>query len=251
MSVFRKLFFIAVIAGALAGGLSALLHQVGAVPLILEAEMFEESSAAHGHPGQPHEAVNHEALVSHPEESAGGHVHDPHAWQPENGLERNSFTCAMDVLTGIAFALLLVGAYALSREENITWRKGLFWGLAGFAVFTLAPGLGLPPELPGSAAAPVLDRQMWWAMTALLTAGGLAIFAFHRKPLWMVAAVIMILLPHGIGAPHLAEHHSSAPHELVQQFIAMAMGTQLLFWLCLGAVTGYLYRRMCSSPRFL
>ena len=26
------------------------------------------------------------------------------------------------------------------------WRQGLFWGLAGFAVFTLAPGLGLPPS---------------------------------------------------------------------------------------------------------
>ena len=38
------------------------------------------------------------------------------------------------------------------------WRAGLLWGFAGFAVFTLAPGLGLPPELPAMPAAELLPR---------------------------------------------------------------------------------------------
>src|SRR3974390_3265881 len=45
---------------------------------------------------------------------------------------------------------------------HLSWHEGLMWGLAGFAVFTLAPGLGLPPELPGVPAAPLLSRQLWW-----------------------------------------------------------------------------------------
>ena len=44
------------------------------------------------------------------------------------------------------------------------------WGLAGFAVFTIAPGLGLPPELPGVPAAPLLSRQIWWVTAVLATA---------------------------------------------------------------------------------
>jgi adenosylcobinamide kinase/adenosylcobinamide-phosphate guanylyltransferase len=50
----------------------------------------------------------------------------------------------------------------------------MFWGLAGFAVFTLAPGLGLPPELPAMPAADLLARQVWWIGTAAATAIGLA-----------------------------------------------------------------------------
>src|SRR3546814_13405119 len=39
------------------------------------------------------------------------------------------------------------------------WRQGLLCGLVGFAVFTLAPGLGLRPEIPGTEAAPLADRD--------------------------------------------------------------------------------------------
>ena len=71
---------------------------------------------------------------------------------------------------GIGFALLLVSAYAFSGA-SVDWRRGLYWGLAAFATFTLAPGLGLPPEVPGTSAAPLLDRQIWWVATAVATGG--------------------------------------------------------------------------------
>ena len=49
---------------------------------------------------------------------------------------------------------------------SLSWRQGLFWGFAGFAVFTLAPGLGLPPELP--AMPPPISRRGRSGGSALL-----------------------------------------------------------------------------------
>ena len=61
-------------------------------------------------------------------------------------------TAAANLVTAIGFGLLLVAASEFAG--GITgWRQGLVWGLAGFAIFTLAPGLGLPPELPAMPAA--------------------------------------------------------------------------------------------------
>ena len=58
--------------------------------------------------------------------------------------------------------------------------------MAGFAVFMLAPSLGLPPELPGMPAAELGPRQVWWLLTAAATAAGLALLAFRRTPVWAV-----------------------------------------------------------------
>ena len=59
-----------------------------------------------------------------------------------------------DVLSANGYGLLLASAFALQGRE-VTWRAGLWWGLAGFAAFTLTPGLGIPPEVPGRQAAPI------------------------------------------------------------------------------------------------
>ena len=103
-------------------------------------------------------------------------------WEPEEGLQRNAFTVAANILTAIGFALLLTGVYAI-RGRQVMWREGLLWGLAGFVVFTAAPGLGLPPELPGMAVAELTARQTWWIATAAATAGGLCLLAF-RPAAW-------------------------------------------------------------------
>jgi cobalt transporter subunit CbtA len=85
--------------------------------------------------------------------------------------------------TGIGFALLLVVVSELAGGIA-NWRQGAFWGLAGFAVFTLAPGLGLPPELPAMPAADLVSRQVWWIGTVLATAAGLALIAFRGTVGW-------------------------------------------------------------------
>lgn len=228
MQAFRRLFLVALLAGALTGGLSHLAHQVGTVPVILAAETFESTPApAHAH--------DHAAATP-------AHSHDAEAWAPEDGAERTLYTLLADVLTGIAYALILTAAFAL-RGGPVGWRQGLFWGLAGFATFTLAPGLGLPPELPGTEAAPLLARQGWWAATALLTGGGLAVLAFARHAGWALLAVAMIALPHLVGAPQPLEHAAAAPEDLTRRFVVAVTVTSFLFWAVLGGSAGWLYAR--------
>src|SRR5437870_316454 len=109
---------------------------------------------------------------------------------------------------------------------------------------------GLPPEIPGTEAAPLLARQIWWLATAAATAAALALLAFARRPVWIVLAVIVIVAPHVFGAPQPADHASAAPAALARQFVVAATVTSFLFWLVLGAASGYFYRRFVPRPGY-
>jgi cobalt transporter subunit CbtA len=228
MAVFRRLLLAALCAGLLSGVLAAAAHQFGTVPLILQAESYEHPSPQAGQTGQAHE---HAAAAE---------------WEPENGFERTAYTLAADLLTGIGFALLLAAGLAL-RGGDAGWHDGLFWGLAGFAAFTLAPGIGLPPELPGSEAGPLLARQLWWAATVGATAAGLALLTFTRAAGYALLGAALIVLPHAYGTPQLPVHDSmhtgTAPEALTHQFAVAATLVSFVFWCALGASTGYFYRR--------
>ena len=115
-----------------------------------------------------------------------------------------------NIVSGIGFALILVAVSEFAGGIG-SWRQGLFWGLAGFAVFTLAPGLGLPPELPAMPAADLFPRQVWWTATAVATAAGLALIAFRRSPLFAIVGVALIVAPHIVGAPQPAELRDADP----------------------------------------
>ena len=137
-----------------------------------------------------------------------------------------------------------------SSSGVASWREGLFWGLAGFATFTLAPCLGLPPELPGSEAAPLLQRQLWWLAAAGSTGIGLALLAFTERAGWALLAAVLLVLPHIYGAPEPHGHAASAPPEvLTRQFVVAVTVISLLFWLSLGAASGYFYRRFDAQIR--
>ncbi|HEX6957039.1 MAG TPA: CbtA family protein [Ferrovibrio sp.] len=235
MALFRRIFWVAALGGLLAGLIATTIHQFGTVPLILQAEVYETAAAAAPHQHAADQPAHEHATLS-------DHHHDTEAWEPEDGLERTGYTALADVLTGIGFALLLVCAYVLSGRE-IGWRQGLLWGLAGFAVFTLAPGLGLKPELPGTMAAPLLERQIWWFVTVAATAAGLAMLVFGRRPWLAAVAVALLVLPHLYGAPQPEIEHSAAPALLREQFIQQAFAANLLFWAALGVLTGYFYQR--------
>ena len=129
------------------------------------------------------------------------------------------------------------------RGGEVTWREGLFWGLAGFAAFTIAPGLGLPPQVPGTEIAPLFERQVWWLVTAVSTGGALALFSFTRRVPWAILAAILIVLPHLYGAPQAMDHNAGAPESLARQFVVAVTTVSFLFWLILGASTGYFLRR--------
>jgi cobalt transporter subunit CbtA len=233
MPIFRTIVFVAALAGLVAGIFVTAAHHFGTAAIIAKAEVFEKAADA----AAPMTATDM-AGMSH----ADGGV----AWEPHDGLERTSFTVLADVLTGIGFALLLASAFALSGRE-VDWRKGLYWGLAGFATFTLAPGLGLPPEVPGTASAPLLDRQIWWVATAVATGAGLAMLFLTKRAAWVLAGVALLVLPHIFGAPQPAEYKSAAPESLAHQFLVAAVITSLLFWVVLGSLTGFLYKRFQTT----
>ncbi len=70
------------------------------------------------------------------------HSHE-NEWEPEEGFQRNAFTVGANILTAIGFCAAARRQFIRSGA-GVTWREGLLWGLAGFVVFTAAPGLGLP-----------------------------------------------------------------------------------------------------------
>src|ERR1041385_4548099 len=114
-----------------------------------------------------------EAFETHEHAAADAHDHDSE-WKPEEGWERNLFTAAGTILTGIGFAALLVSTLTISGY-SLNFRHGLLWGLAGFVCFTVAPSIGLPPEPPGVPVADLRTRQLWWLFTAAATATGIAL----------------------------------------------------------------------------
>jgi cobalt transporter subunit CbtA len=247
MGTFRSIVFSSVIAGFVVGVIVTLIQQFGTVPLILKAEVFEkaaeaqrnapaaaETAASHGHSDHEHsgqERADHEHA---------DHGHGAAAWEPSDGLERNAYTGAANVLTAIGFALVLAGFFSVRSGvtgESVSWHEGLMWGLAGFAVFTIAPGLGLPPELPGVPAAPLLSRQIWWVVAALATAAGLALIVFRRSVPAAMAGLLLIMLPHFIGAPELEHVETNVPSSLSHQFVVAVTLTSLVFWSMLGGLT--------------
>lgn len=255
MSTFRSIVFASVIAGFVVGLIVTVVQQFGTVPLILKAEVFEKAAEAHQHDAaaslQPaaagHDHADHDHTARHHgDHGAGDHDHGAGAWAPRDGFERNAYTAAVNILTAIGFALLLAGFFAVrsgATGASVSWHEGLLWGLAGFAVFTLAPGLGLPPELPGVPAAPLLSRQIWWLAAVLATAGGLALIAFRRSVPAAIAGVILLTLPHLIGAPELANIKTNVPSSLSHQFVTAVTVTSLVFWTLLGGLTSAAFAR--------
>jgi cobalt transporter subunit CbtA len=247
MTLFRNVVFVAAIAGLLAGiGMTA-MQAFATVPLILKAETFEKTAGTEAHDQgiAPANAVGGtEASV------AQAHEHETEAWAPADGFERFAYTAAANIVTAIGFALILV-AISEAFGGIANWRQGLFWGFAGFAVFTLAPGLGLPPELPAMPTADLVARQVWWIGTVTATAAGLALIAFRSSIPLAVLGVALIVAPHVIGAPQPASHESPIPEELHHQFVVAATVTNLVFWVVLGGIAGIVRGRFLGSEHRL
>jgi cobalt transporter subunit CbtA len=247
MGTFRSIVFASVISGFIVGVVVTVLQQFGTVPLILKAEVFEKAAEAHL-ASEPHQASgSHQtspAAATGHDHAGHEHEHAAEAWEPKDGFERNAYTAAANVLTAVGFALLLAGFFAVqsgTTGESVSWHQGLMWGLAGFAVFTIAPGLGLPPELPGVPAAPLLSRQIWWVIAALGTAAGLGLIFFRRSAPAAVAGLVLVMLPHLIGAPELEHVETNVPTSLSHQFVVAVTLTSLVFWSMLGGLTSTIF----------
>ena len=197
----------AVVGDIAAGILTAILQQVFLIPMILRAEALELGGAEHVH----------------------------------HGLDRVVNTALFDCLGAFGFALLLATACAWRGARS--WKQGLVWGIAGYASFALAPALGLAPELPGVESAALVARQIWWVGTALATAAGIASIAFAPARSIRMLGVLILALPHIIGAPG-GQGIASVGDGPARSFALASLAVSFVMWITIGIVTVVVMKRL-------
>jgi len=212
---------VAIAAGVIAGAFVTAAQSFKVIPLIYQAETYENVS--------PEKAVTPAANAD---------------WAPQAGFERVAFTLLANVLNGVGFGFLLT-AVIVFAGLGISWTTGILWGMGGFLAFSFIPAIGLPPEMPGMVAADIVDRQVWWIAAVACALIGMGLLAFGKGAALKTLGVVIIAIPQVVGAPHvnLAEVSSSVPAELAAQYVVATLLTTSLFWLVLGASVGGLLHR--------
>ncbi len=221
--MFSRILTSALFAGAAAGLIAALLQLVFVQPVLLHAELYESGQLVHFGG----------AAVSSAQDIPG--------FQPL----RDGLSILFNMLTYTGFAFVLVAAMSLAerRGHQITSRSGLFWGLAGFVAFHFAPGFSLPPEVPGVAAADVAQRQVWWIATITAAAIAMWLIAYGRNWTAWGAAIVLLVMPHLIGAPEPEAFAGPVPPELGALFATRAFGVAIAGWIALGSFATYFWQR--------
>ncbi|WP_421695191.1 CbtA family protein [Aestuariivirga sp.] len=230
------------LAGIAAGFVMGVIQHVRLTPLILEAESFERASDVHSHD----QAAPAAGAATTAPEAGHDHDHGDEGWTPENGWQRTLATTTASAMAGAGFAAILA-AVSLLTGLTISRRTGLVWGLCGFLAATLAPAAGLAPELPGMAAADLLSRQVWWVGTIAATAAGIYLLATQTRLWAIVAAAVIILAPHVIGAPVAPHAESLVPPELVARFVANSIAANAVFWCVIGLFLGIVLDRTAKD----
>lgn len=255
----------ALVAGCAAWLLAALLHFAFVQKYILLGEEYETGAAVHYAGVAP--ATEAAATDSHDEATAEeGHTHDAttqeghshdgaeaghsHGGGDDSAFTRNLWTTVFFGLVYVAYALILVAGFGLARVygKTITAREGLLWGVAGFAAFQLAPAMGLAPELPGTLAADLGERQVWWWGTVAATAAALGLLGYGRSLVTAAIAVVLLAAPHVIGAPELEGFSGVAPPEVSAAFAARVLGVGLAVWALMGWVAGFVWAKGADTP---
>ena len=223
--MFAKIFYTSCVVGLVCGLLLTAMQSVSVIPIIQEAETYESQGSA--------------ATVAQPH--AQTHSHDSDAWAPDDGIERTIWTSVSNVATSIGFALLLLGLFSWRNKAG--FKHGLLWGAVGFAVFFGSPSLGLAPEIPGTFAADLENRQIWWLATVVATAIGLGLALLAPKPGLKILGAGLLLVPHLVGAPHPDVAGGLAPQALSEQFVWTATITNAVYWLLLGVCSAIAFDR--------
>lgn len=250
MRLFNRLIWAALVVALAVGTLQTALHQLWAVPLLLEAERFEEQKVVAAPP------------AAHTHNEAHAHAHDEEAWAPADGVERTFWTWVANVLHGFGLALLALVALTAwawrdasspssRKRPTPVWLLAMGVATAGFLSLHLWPSLGLHAEIPGMDAAELGARQRWWLLAAVSAGAACACLAFVRSPLrWAVAAGLMVL-PFAVGAPQapvdpLAGFGPDAQavlRPLGQRFVVVTHGLAVGVWMSLGLTFSWAYTR--------
>ena len=234
--MFRNLFLAALVAALCAGLATSAFQAWRVTPLIFVAESYEGGAAEEAH---SHDHAEGEAVEAH--------SHGDDEWAPQDGFERTAFTVASNLLMAAGYALI-IGAVSVLFNLPITFANGLLWGLGGFAAFSLAPALGLPPGMPGMPTADTFARQVWWFTAAIGTGAGLVLVAKFRAAWALALAVALILIPQLIAAPVAPDDPSGVPPRLTAEFVSAVLYNSAIFWTVLGLAFGWAADRLAQKP---
>ncbi len=216
----------AVIAGFAAGLIAAVLQLTFVQPVLLHAELYESGRLVH---------FGTESVLPAAQDTGGFDV------------GRDLLSVMFAAMVYVGYALILMAAMVVASDRGwvrrIDARSGMLWGLAGFVTFHLAPGFGLPPELPGGSVADLGARQVWWWGTVAATGVAMGVLGFGRSWRSWAPALVLLALPHLIGAPGPAVFAGPVPPELVGAFAARAFGVGMASWVALGAIAGFVWQR--------
>ncbi|MDB5553266.1 MAG: cobalt transporter [Rhizobium sp.] len=240
-----KYLLAALVAGLLAGALQTVAQQAKVVPLILEAEKYENAPAeTHDHTTgldltlvSKAYAHEHEATAAAGAEEEGGMLF---------GVGRTTGTLMADLVTGAGFALVML-AVSLFTGRTVMLATGALWGAAAWLSFHLLPSMGLPPELPGFPAADLFDRQMWWVGTVVASAIGLYLIILRKEPWAKALGIVLLIVPHVIGAPQAADETTNVPAILAAEFAVATLSAGLFFWIVLGLIMGAINDRWLKT----
>lgn len=241
-----KYLLAALVAGLIAGAIQTVAQQAKVVPLILEAEKYENAPAE-----TPDHTTGLNLLIV---SKANAHEHEaaatPTGEEEEGGMllgvSRITGTLMGDLVTGAGFALLLM-AVSLFTGRTVTLATGALWGGVAWLTFHLFPAIGLPPELPGFPAADLFDRQMWWLGTVVVSAIALYLIILRKEPWAKAIGVVLLFVPHLIGAPQPADEATNVPAILAAEFAVATLSAGLFFWIVLGLVMGAINDRWLKT----
>lgn len=214
-----KLLASALFAGAAAGLIAGLLQLLFVQPVLLHAELYESGELVH---------FGSIASSAHPD-------------LPGFDAVRDLLSIVFSMLTYTGYAMMLVALMLIAEERgaHVTARTGIIWGIAGFVAAHFAPGFSLAPELPGSAAADIGARQVWWFATVISAGIAMWLLAFGRNWAMWGSAVILLAAPHVIGAPMPDTLTGPVPTEIASLFASRAYGVGMVAWVMLGCFAAY------------
>ena len=217
----KNLVYSALFAGLAAGIIVAALTISMLVPLLLEAELYESGMLIHFG----------DVTVPTPD------IEAEHDWA------RNGLTALYAATIYIGFAFVMVAAMAFAQEKGvqITTRSGILWGLAGYASFQLAPAMGIAPELPGMIAAEITQRQIWLIGTIVATITGIAAVVFGKNWTHWGVGLVILAIPHIIGAPHPEAFGGTVPPELAAEFAGRSLAVGAVGWIALGVLSAHFW----------
>lgn len=251
--MFRSLILSACLIGVVLGFTTTAVQQLGVAPIILAAEQYEgaEEPAAADH---AHEAAGES---EHDHEATAGH-HGGETWAPDNGAERIFYSTISNVLAGIGFSAVLLVLMNQLRERGyvrLTPARGILCGAVSYLAIFLLPAFGLPPEVPGAAAAQLESRQVWWLFTAVMAAVGLGLL--FLAPNWKkLLGLPLLVVPYFFVPVHEGAMFSNpdpaaveALENLHHEFIWASGLTNLVFWLLAGLLCAIALKRLTKNQQ--